>query len=325
MIVANGSNDEYKSRYAETIKSVQNILPVEHRLYDANFPFFDRILDVLEDLNDDYVIMGADDDYPIMDVLDKGEAFLNANLDYSTAMGSIIHMKLDGNGKLSARLGHARSLSQPNAAIRAREFAKWPFSTTYAITRRDHLIERYKRARTTFLANFFDFTLGIHDCMVGKFKAFGDIGYFCSRNARHSYLRADDPLIYLRRSEEVLNLVDVYQDDLVNYAKLSQEAAKKQATRLIRHRIEHLASMQPHSREGFAATGLFKDPIIQQQYSEFHGLFEKGQPIRETRIEQLRYIVNGLREQAIETIDNKNEKQTYETLNQQIASKPPLT
>lgn len=324
VIIANGSSTEYIAKYNQMIKAFDGKLSIEHRTYDVDFPFFDRILDVLENIDDEFVIMGADDDYPIIDIMEKGEAFLNKNPDYYTAMGSIIHLTYKPDGKISARLGHARSIMNASPQQRVKMFAQWPFSTTYAVTRREHLIERYKRARTMFLANFFDFVVGIHDCLMGKFKAYGDIGYICTRHARHSYLRADDQLVYLRRSKEVLKLVDLFRDDLMKYADCSKEIAQREAIWLIRRRIEHLAGVQPHGREGFASTKMFQEAVIQQQYDEFHGLFTSGHTIRESMIDRVQFIVDALKDQAVNSTDNQGEATSYETLNEQMSGTPDL-
>ena len=322
VIVADGSNEEYRLGYEETIKSVKDTLSVEHRVYDAEFPFFDRILDALNSISDELVIMGADDDYPVMSTMKRGEAFLQKNPDFSTAMGSIIHFKLDKDEALSVRLGHAKNLGNPVARTRAMVFSHFPFSTTYAVTRREHLIERYQRANETFLANFFDFVVGLHDCTAGKLKAFPTVGYFCTRNYKHSYLRADDQLIYLRRADEVLRLVDIMKDDLVNYGGLSDSEAKKVSVRLIRRRISHLADKQPFNIPGFSSHPTFKNSkIVQKQYKEFHGLFIDGHPSRLEHLDTIKYIVSELKSQASQTRDNLGEKASYETFQEQVVSR----
>jgi len=322
VIVADGSNEEYRSGYEETIKSVKDTLSVDHRVYDADFPFFDRILDSLNSVRDEFVIMGADDDYPVMTTMKRGEGFLKKNPDYSTAMGSIIHFKLERNDALSVRLGHAKNLANPIAKTRAMVFAQFPFSTTYAVTRREHLIERYQRANDTFLANFFDFAVGLHDCTAGKLKAFPTVGYFCTRNYKHSYLRADDQLIYLRRANEVLRLVDIMKEDLIKYAELSEPEADRISVRLIRQRISHLAGRQPHNIPGFSSHPTFKNSnIVQRQYKEFHGLFVDGHPSRTEHFALIDHIVSELTSDATGTRDNLGEKASYETFQEQVSGR----
>ena len=317
VVVADGTNGEYKPRYRRVIDSFRDSLSLEYRPYDADLPFFDRILDALESLQDDLVIMGADDDYPIVDALAKGEAFLNGHPGYITAMGSIVHLRLAPNGRMHARLGQARPIEARATMQRVMSYGEWPFSTTYAVTRREHLVERYKRARTQFLPRFHDFTVGVHDCTTGKLKALDEIGYFCTRNPRYSYLRADDPLIYLRRGEEVLRLVDVYRQDLLKHANGPTEFVRKNAIKLINYRIEELAGQRAHLRPGFSSSALFQDAVVRKQYDDFHGLFAEQHPARGALFDRLKYIVDALCEQGASTTDNEGEKSTYETLDQQ--------
>src|SRR5213083_1998891 len=94
VIVADGSNDACKQMNRRMIAELADKPVVDYRPYDYEMHFFDRILDVLKSESDPYFIMGSDDDFPMMGVFDRAQAFLMSNLDYSTALGSTIHLTL---------------------------------------------------------------------------------------------------------------------------------------------------------------------------------------------------------------------------------------
>jgi hypothetical protein len=201
--------------------------------------------------------------------------------------------------------------------VRARQFAAWPFSTTYAVTRREVLIERYERARKLFLVGFFDFSVGVHDCMRGKLKAIPDIGFICTRNYKHSYLRADDRLIYLRRSQQVLEIVDQFYRDLIEYCGLDEEAAKAESEHLIKLRIVELAGRPAHKLQDFDEQPMFTNVDVQRQFDIFEDLFERDTATRARYGEKLAFILAAIKANA-QSDDNRGEKGKYETLDQQM-------
>ncbi len=318
IIIADGSTVEYKDHYKYLCKcSDFNNINIEYRQFDPSITVANRIVSVLESINDDLIIMGADDDYPLLDTLKIGEGFLKKHRDYSTAMGSTINLYLYKDGSMKARLGVSRPLNSNSLEKRVMDFAEWPFSTTYAITRRDLLLERYKRAAKYFLANFYDYSAGILDCMSGKIKALRDISFISTRNYKHSYFRPDDDLIYLRRGNEVLKYIDIFQEDFLKFTNIPNSRAQELAKTLIRMRIEQLAGCRAHRRPGFSKSSLFKNTHIQYQYKKFHGLFTKNDPERKRLYKKIKYIADALN--AIpDSNDNQGENKTYETFEEQV-------
>jgi len=314
IIIADGSTSEYKILYRKLLKNPDyNVLNIEYRPFDSKISIIQRILAVLCELNDQLIIMGADDDYPLLDTLQKGEVFLSTHADYSTAMGSSINLYLLENGPMKVRLGVSRPIESSSIVQRVRDFAEWSFSTTYAVTRREVLIARYQRADSLFLANFYDYNVGIHDCMAGKIKAIKDVGFFCTRNYRHSYIRPNDNLIYLRRGTEVLKFIESFRNDLLLYSDMHETEAQNIAKKLVRERIAQLAGGRVNRRHGFSKSPLFKNSHIQYQYNNFHGLFSKHHPERKRLLSKLEFIVNALKK-IPGSNDNHGERKTSETL-----------
>jgi glycosyltransferase domain-containing protein len=77
VIVADGSDEAYKTRNRQTIEAVKGDLAVEYRSYPPECSYFDRLLDVLRGESSELVTIGSDDDYPMMDTLGKGESFFH--------------------------------------------------------------------------------------------------------------------------------------------------------------------------------------------------------------------------------------------------------
>lgn len=318
VIVADGSSDDYKQAVRQVSESPRKI-GVDLRSYDYDFPFFDRILDVIENEPDEFFVMGSDDDFPLMEVMTQAEEFLRKNSGYSTALGALVHLKLDSPHEMTARLGVARPLTAGSAQRRANEFAAWPFSTTYAITRRELLLERYRRARKGFLAGFFDFAVGLQDCLAGKMHAIPDFGYICTRNFNHSYLRAESELIFLRRSELALQIVDQIREDIVQACDLGQDEALRVAENLMKRRIAELCGSPAHRMRDFHKSRFYRDKVVQQQFQLFNEAFKSGTPTRARYEERLMFISDAIRGNAVSE-DNKGEKRFYETLEQQAKS-----
>jgi glycosyltransferase domain-containing protein len=316
IIIADGSTHQYKPEYHKAALRFSDRLTIDYRSFEPEISYGDRILSVLDSLDDDLVSVGADDDFPLMETLIACEQFLEANRDYVLAIGSSIDLRLFEDQTVQAACGVSRTLKEPSPSRRAVAFSAWPFQTTYAVARRSHLIERYTRFKSQFLVGFHDYTTGIHDCMAGKIKAIGKLGYIRTHTYQHSYLRPGGGLNFLRSGEAILGLADVFQQDLVNHEGLSEPEARQLAERLIRRRIEILVGRTPYNAPGFEKSSLFRDDVIQAQYAIFKGLFTEGRPERQRHFAHLRFVMDALLATA-QTTDNQGEPATYETLDAQ--------
>ena len=327
VIIADGSNDSYKNLNRQTVEALKHDLAIDYRPYPADLPLFDRLLDVIGGESSEFVIIGSDDDYPMMDTLGEAEAFLIEKKDYSVAVGMLVSLILDSPTALKAHLFLARAIVNDFPHKRAREFAQWPFQTTYAVTRRDVLIERYKRARKLFVTGFHDFSVGIHDCMHGKIHALPKIGFIRTKNYAHSYLKPEDDLIFLRRSDEVLRIVDQITEDLMQSGGFNPGGAKAMSEAFITHRIAELVGRPIHQTEGFELTPMYRNRTVQRQFEIFDTLFKKDTQVRREYEEKLTYILSALKANA-QSDDNKGEQKKNETLESQaaqtlVAAPPP--
>ena len=318
VIVADGSADDIKPRNQAAIAAAPG-LNVEYRPYPYELPFFDRLLDALHAQTDPFIIMGSDDDFPMMDTMERGEVFLRANPDFVTAMGATVHLTLRAPGDLVARLATVRQIASDTVEARSRAYAMWAFSTTYAVARREHLIARYERAASRFIPGFYDFATGLHDVMAGKIRALPEIGFFGTRNYSHSYLRPEEPLLFLRRSAEVLTLLNGFRQDLIDFGGMAPEAAKSTAEMMLQRRIAELCGVPAHRRAGFMESPMFQNAIVQKQISLFAEVFAEGTPGRQRYLDRFADLVAALQSNAHST-DNAGEKRFYETLEAQSAN-----
>ena len=319
VIVADGSADEFKPQNAAAVAEVAPGLSVDYRPYAYDMPFFDRLLAVLRSETDPYIVMGSDDDFPMMDMLEKGEAYLQSNPDYVTAMGATIHLTLRSHDELVAQLSVVRNVVSDSGEVRGRSYSAWPFPTTYAVTRREHLISRYEYAASRFIPGFYDYATGLHDAMAGKIRAFPEIGFFGTRNYRHSYLRPEESLIFLRRSEQVLTLLGTIRQDLIDVCGVAEETAKTTSEFLLMRRIAELCGVPAHRRAGFFESKIFLNPTVQNQITLFSELFTEDMEGRRRYLQRMIDLVGALCAN-VQSSDNMGEKLYYESLEAQQAN-----
>jgi hypothetical protein len=277
------------------------------------------MLDVLRSESSELVIIGSDDDYPIMEILGKGVAFLHQNQDYSLAIGMLVNLQLNSPTELIAFPFFARPIAGDAPHLRASSYATWPFPTTYAVGRRDVVIERHERARELYHVVLFDWSSGIHDCLRGKIKPLPDIGFICTRNYTHSYLRPEAELVFLRRSDEVLQITDRFRRDLIRYAGLGEEEAKDRSAEIMKAFLRELLGRPVMSMRGFELRPMFANPIVQKQIDIFEQLFENGTPARKRYAERLAFILSDMKANAASD-DNTGERRHYETMDEQTSA-----
>jgi len=316
LIVADGSAEEFAEANRAAMTAPGREVEIEYRRYPYDLDFFDRILDVLETIDDTNIIMGSDDDYPLMDVLAKAEATLDANPAASSVMGAMLCMRLAGPDELNGVCSPARAISGDSVVGRMREFARWSFPTTYTVTRREHLIERYRRSREVFLLGFFDFCVGLKDCAHGEIIALPDFGYVSTANYNHSYLRPDSKMLYVRRPDEIARIKAFIVEDLVEYGGLDPAAAEAEAWSLLRTRAsEHTGALREH-RVGFERDPLFAEPAVAAQLALYREVFRPGTTAHARFADRLGAIRDALVATA-RSADNKGEPLRLRSLQEQ--------
>lgn len=326
VVIANGSTADYLSSYRSVVEKHSAQLSVAYHEYDAAISLADRLCDVLSRLKDDVVIVGADDDYPILDVLEKAAEFLASHADYVVATGGVVFLRLEPQDELHAALLHARSVEQPTPIRRMNHYSEWPFATSYGAVRRKHFMERCDRADLNGIPGFGDYTVAFHDCLAGKIKALDELCYLRTMVHTHSKLGRRGTLFYLERASDILDTYQHYREVLVRELSMTEEEAEKTAARLVNVRISAHINPAPQNRRGFGRSKFFADPVVRRQYADFEGLFTDGSDARERLFPLLHTVVDGMRTVAASGIDNAGEPKVYDTLEEmRIAMTPTST
>lgn len=320
VVVADGSSEDYKARNRAAVEAAGSGLTIDYRAYPAEFPYFARILEVLESLDDEALVFGADDEFPMMEVFEAGEQHLQRHPDCVAVMGASLFLSQMRPDRLSVRLNPARSLLARSPIARARRFMDWPVATSYALTRRGHLLERYRRAQECFLAGIYDYVLGVHDALRGSVAAIPAIAFLSTRNYNHSYLRPGDKLFFVRQSDLILKTVDRLREDLLVAGVADEPAAARLADLLVRGMIAERCGTPAHLRRGFRESPAFLEEGIGQQLALFQGLFTADSPVRRRYEEKLAFVAEAMR-RNIASDDNGGEPRQYRTLEAQ--ERPP--
>lgn len=314
VIVADGSADQYAEENRRNMTAPERGGLVDYRRYPYDMPLHARIVDVLRDISDPYVIMGSDDDYPFMDTLARAQKRLEERPSAVTAMGPKIGFTMYGPGQAIASLVVARNITAPDIKTRCASFSRWQFSTTYAVTRRELLIERFERAQVVFLTGFYDFGVGLHDAACGEILALPDFCYVMTRNYTHSYLRPEGDLNFIHKADEVLTLQRYLVDDLVARGGFDREEAQAFADELYQRKI---VGGRFSGRRNFETSSLFTGDLVQSQIRLYENLFRAGTPEREAYAERLGTILEALGAAAGST-DNLGEDKALESLDRQM-------
>ena len=123
VIVADGSDEAHKICNRQNIEAIKSDLAIDYRPYPAECSYLDRLLDILRSESCELAIIGSDDDFPMMETLAKGEAFLQKNSDYSVAVGTLINLQLKSPTDLAAWPFYARNLGENAPELRASRYA----------------------------------------------------------------------------------------------------------------------------------------------------------------------------------------------------------
>jgi len=314
LLVANGSEASYATAYSDAVEAARERIDLTYLEYDSGLTLGERMSDALNQIDDDFVIAGADDDYPVLQAFSGQETFLRDNPDYVISIGGIIGLRLFDSGDLQAKLLYARGIEQDKPVQRIVNYIKWPYATSYGVVRREHYIERCSRAELNGFPGFGDYSVAFHDCLAGKIKALDNICYFTTTNPTHSKVRRRSSLFYLERAPEILALKQHYREMLVQQEDVTAEQADAISVRLINTRIAELITPAPQNRPGFGQSELFLDPVVQKQYADFQALFDDDTDIRRRLLPQLRTIVTAIGQVADDGRDNYGEPEIYDSL-----------
>lgn len=316
VIIADGSEDGFADRNRKMVQEKGGAVALDYRRYAYEMPFFDRLLDVLRGESDPFIIMGSDDDYPLLDALKRAERRLIATPNAVTALGATLKLSLRARDDVAIGMSVSRPLSSKTPLTRANIFSLRSFSTTYAVTAREHLIERYERAKRVFLPGFFDFGVGMHDALSGQVISVPEFTYLATRNFNHSYLRPSERYAFMKRQDEFGTLQGIIAGDLQRTTDLRSADADERAAYLIGRRIVEVMGGAP--LQGGSIRNLREDPTVEAQVQAFFNLFSADTDTRAGMIDRVRFVVEALNSVAASD-DNAGEANTVASLEAQKA------
>jgi len=311
IIVADGSTDDYKEKNAALCSRTQ--LDIDYRPFDPEMSLFDRLLTVLSDIDDEYIVMAADDDYAILETLEQGRKRLETDPETVCVAGYLVHIMVKTATEAGVRLDPARTLAQPTYAARMRGFSQLPFTTTYAVARRGHLIQRYEFLKDWSVPGFFDMAVGLMDLSYGKIVGLPKLGFYCTRNYVHSYFRMSEEETFLDHADEVLRLIELLTARLMEIDNIDRDTAHLTVKRAINRRIAQLAGSPPHRQAGFKDVPPYQSKNVQQAKFHFDEMFQPGTDTRGQYLDRMTFIARNL-SATLASTDNKGEDATYVTL-----------
>lgn len=317
IVVLDGSQSAEQSEVAQICEGASSALDVTFKPYPTDLPLFERLLDGVQSVPDEILAVAADDDFPIMDTYAAAADMLAQNPDLSTVVPYDIVLTLSEQQTLSARLSVSRSVRHPTAAKRVDGFARWRFATSYGAIRKSTLIARYQALSKVYCAGFIDYQIGIEDCLEGGIAALPQLGCMRTHTYTASYLRPSDKLVFLRRSEEVLAIVDHTAARLQQVDGLSAEHAASIASTAMVRQVGSLVGAGAFAKTEFLSSPTFLKRDVQEQFEQFYQMFEDGTALRAKYFEQLSFVTKCLIAQtkaALTTAALTEGYQNYEVL-----------
>lgn len=294
VVVADGSTPDFQAAVTAQVAGFKH-LSIDLLPYPDSLGLFDRLLDVLDRLADEFVILGADDDYPFIDTLAQGQPFLEANPDYALATGTMLVIEERAQGELAAIIRPCRPIDANSAAARIRQYAEWPVPLSYGLSRRQTLIHRIQNTMACPMGEVFDPLAGIQDCLCGKVHAIPQISVVLTRNLAQTYWRSKSKLEFLDKGPELAGMIRTLAETLRVRGGLVAAAAEDLATRIfLRHIGTYFLALPYASQPRFADGDLHRLEIVRAQFCLFDKIFDPGTAEHAAMRERLAFIVTAL-------------------------------
>ncbi|KAA1419430.1 TIGR00180 family glycosyltransferase [Nocardioides humilatus] len=310
ILVADGSTPEFQQQNEAYVASLST--RIDYRAYDEEIGLFERLSLVLDSIDDEFITMNADDDYPILETLELAERRLAETPGASFAGGHLIHININSVKSSIARLDAVRDITTDDVADRLLLFGAFPFTTSYGVARRELLVERYQFLQTWTSTSFFDLAVGLMDLIHGKFVSVPEFAFLCTRNEVHSYYRPEDGLAYLRNASKVLDLNDHLVKRVVAAGHDFDDATEVVGS-VIARRLGGVVGHPPFRLQGFADTYPYNTPEMADARDKIAELFTEGTAERAKYADKLAFIAANV-QATLTSTDNAGEEAVYGTL-----------
>jgi len=307
VLVADGSYPEFQRQNEEYVATLDT--RVEYRAYDKDIGLFERLSMVLDTIDDEFITLCADDDYPVLDNLAVAERRLAETPGAMFAGGHLVHINIYAGGASIARLDPVRDVTDDDIAQRLLGFGAFPFTTSYGVARRELMVERYRFLQEWTSTSFFDLAVGMFDLIEGKFVGIPEFTFLCTRNEVHSYYRPEDGLDYLRTASKVLDLSDRLVKLLVSTG-CDHDHAVKVVGKVIEARLAGVVGHPPFRLVGFPESYPYNTPEMGDARRKLADLFTEGTVERAKYGAKLKFIADNL-QRTLESSDNAGEGAVY--------------
>ncbi|KAA1427277.1 TIGR00180 family glycosyltransferase [Nocardioides antri] len=303
LVVADGSGAEARELNRTTVR--QSALTVDYRAYDASLPVFERLLSVVNDLDSEYVVMGADDNYPVLETLEKARKRMADRPDAVCAGGHIIHLSVVAPDRATATLEVVRHVNADDPAQRMRVFGSLPFPSSYGVARRELVVERLEFLRSWYLKGFYALGVGLMAMAKGKYVAVPEPGFILTSNYVDDTAPAEEPLACLRGADLVLAMHDAVLERASTEPGFDEVRTRDVLSAVIGRRVAALAGAPALQLVGFTDKAPYRTPMVEGARQLFSDLFTEGTPTRAAYADRLAFIAERL-QQATDS-DNRLE------------------
>lgn len=288
IVVADGSGRSVQEQNQQTVVDAR--IAVDYRAFEPDVPVFERLLRVVRDLDAEFLVMGADDNYPILETLERARKRLVDRPDAECAGGHVVHLEVHGGGQATAQLDPVRHIVADNPAQRMRVFSALPFPTAYGVARRAAVQARLEFLRDWYLPTFYVLGVGLQDVARGGYLAYPEIGFICTSNFVDDVRHTGEPLACLRAADQVLAMYDEIYERASRVPGFEPDATRDVMTRAIGQRVAELTGVPPHHVVGFADRAPYRTPIVEGARQMFRDLFLADTPQRKAYAEKLAFI-----------------------------------
>jgi glycosyltransferase domain-containing protein len=175
IMIADSSTPESVAQTKRVIDSAGSNLKIEHRLYDAEISYVDKISDALTRVQTPFSLLGADDDFFVPSGLDSAARFLSEHSDYAVAHGEAFTFEVKDGAVFGAiekvNRYDQRTIDQSTAIERLAKHFSLYTTTYYSVHRTDRLRGNLqKRLKSDTDLAFGELMAGAFSLIQGKAK-----------------------------------------------------------------------------------------------------------------------------------------------------------
>lgn len=182
IVIADSSKKDFLSANVKLISRYASRLNIEHKIFNENVSFLNKIKDGLSGITGfEFVAIAADDDFLVLDTAKKCIRFLMASKNHVSAAGALIKMDINVQNVGGIRKTILPTTCLADAAItRAECYVQNRKQRFYGVHRIQAFVDSVQDAINTEMEDvdiFSEFFLYLSLMMRGKFFCIREVGY----------------------------------------------------------------------------------------------------------------------------------------------------